>query len=330
MKKVIVAILVFGLFFPNLSALAAFDDFIASDNITVEGVKGDGLTVNMLIFAGSTAEEVTIDDSGVFTVLVSSGSSFLVGSEDPTVAAINYRVSGGSTSCVNNTTPGVSYAKIEGNSAYIIEPKTSACAYASCPTVPHALTYNSYPTCGPAICEAGYRVVDANCVPVGGGGVIVPSIIPSSASSTPSSSSTSPTPISSPPSSTFTKIFNGDLVRAVNDFKVFLIQGGYKRWIQNPKIFAVNNFNWQNVKIVSPADLSKYQESSLVRVKNEKKVYEINSDGTKHWLDMTPAQFVQSGRKWDMVYEISKAELALYRLGAKIVYKVKNILRAIF
>lgn len=40
----------------------------------------------------------------------------------------------------------------------------------NCPTVVNALTYNAYPTCGPATCSSGYTVSGSACVTNGGGG----------------------------------------------------------------------------------------------------------------------------------------------------------------
>lgn len=40
----------------------------------------------------------------------------------------------------------------------------------TCPTIANALTYNAYPTCGPATCSSGYTVSGGACVSSGGGG----------------------------------------------------------------------------------------------------------------------------------------------------------------
>jgi peptidoglycan hydrolase-like protein with peptidoglycan-binding domain len=42
----------------------------------------------------------------------------------------------------------------------------------TCATVEHASTYNAYPTCGPATCDAGYILSNVTCVSAGGGGLI--------------------------------------------------------------------------------------------------------------------------------------------------------------
>jgi hypothetical protein len=56
----------------------------------------------------------------------------------------------------------------------------------------------------------------------------------------------------------------------------------------------------------------------LVCASGDKKVYEINGDGTKHWLNMTAEQFTKSGRRWDMVYVVNSAEVKLYKSGADV------------
>ncbi len=64
--------------------------------------------------------------------------------------------------------------------------------------------------------------------------------------------------------------------------------------------------------------LNSYSDSYLVRAFNDEKVYEINGDGTRHWLDMTPEKFSSTGRLWDMVYIINQSELSWYEEGANV------------
>ena len=48
----------------------------------------------------------------------------------------------------------------------------------TCPTVSHATSYNSYPTCGASACESGYNLSSGSCVAKqnnGGGGSYIPS-----------------------------------------------------------------------------------------------------------------------------------------------------------
>ncbi|MEK7067701.1 MAG: hypothetical protein AAB956_01755, partial [Patescibacteria group bacterium] len=96
---------------------------------------------------------------------------------------------------------------------------------------------------------------------------------------------------------------NGSLLRARDDARVYVISGNYKRWIQSPAIFnAYPHFGWQNIIEVSQAELDSFQESWLIRVEGDARVYEINGDGTRHWLNMSADQFFSSGRRWEMVY----------------------------
>ncbi len=109
----------------------------------------------------------------------------------------------------------------------------------------------------------------------------------------------------------------GSLIRVKGDSKVYIIKDNYRRWLQTPQIFAAYpHFNWQNIIEVEPAQLNFYQEAWLIRADGDFRVYEINGDGSKHWLNMSAEQFGQSGRSWDMVYIVNKAERDLYKTGA--------------
>jgi hypothetical protein len=113
---------------------------------------------------------------------------------------------------------------------------------------------------------------------------------------------------------------DGSLLRAQGDYKIYVIKSGYKRWIQSPQIFSFYpHFGWQQVIETSRENLEKYKDASLVREANDTKVYEINGDGTKHWLNITAEQFSVSGRSWEMVYIINQRELNWYKAGVKVI-----------
>lgn len=112
---------------------------------------------------------------------------------------------------------------------------------------------------------------------------------------------------------------DGTLVRLANDYKVYVIQGRYKRWIQSPEIFSFyGHLNLENVQIVEPEVLALHKDSWLVRAQGNERVYEINGDGSRHWLDMTPEDFVATGRLWDMVYVVNDRELRWYQEGPSV------------
>lgn len=112
---------------------------------------------------------------------------------------------------------------------------------------------------------------------------------------------------------------DGDLVRAVGDYKVYIASGNYRRWIQSAEIFNYyGHFNFAVVKEVSRSELEYYTESWLIRADGDKKVYEVNGDGTKHWINMTAEKFTQSGRDWKMVYIVNEQERDFYVTGADV------------
>jgi hypothetical protein len=132
----------------------------------------------------------------------------------------------------------------------------------------------------------------------------------------------SPTPSPAPPttpSAVKPNYNDGSLIRAKDDFKVFIVKGKYKRWIQSPQILAAYpHLGWQNVIEITSGEHDWYQSAWLIRAEGDYKVYEINSDGTKHWLNMSAEWFVNSGRSWDMVYVVNSRERDLYKTGENV------------
>lgn len=112
---------------------------------------------------------------------------------------------------------------------------------------------------------------------------------------------------------------DGSLIRAEGDHKVYIIKGIYKRWIQSAEIFDFyGHLNFAVVNILPAETAELYTDAWLVRAAGDSKVYEINGDGTRHWLDISAAEFSASGRFWDMVYAIDRAELNWYVEGASV------------
>lgn len=133
------------------------------------------------------------------------------------------------------------------------------------------------------------------------------------------SPSPSPAPSATPTPTVKPNYPDGSLIRARGDYKVYVISGSYRRWLQSAEIFrAYPHLGWQAVIEVAPSERDWYQEAWLVRAANDYKVYEINGDGTKHWLNITAEQFSVSGRSWGMVFIINQAERDWYRAGASV------------
>ncbi|MFH1385508.1 MAG: hypothetical protein ABIG65_00455 [Patescibacteria group bacterium] len=129
----------------------------------------------------------------------------------------------------------------------------------------------------------------------------------------------SPMPLPDSPILVNPNFSEGSLIRAKGDNKVYIIKGHYRRWLQTPQtLTAYPHLDWQNIIEVTPEQLNWYQEAWLVRADGDARVYEINGDGTKHWLNMSAEQFTSSGRAWEMVYIVNARERDLYRTGAEV------------
>jgi hypothetical protein len=112
---------------------------------------------------------------------------------------------------------------------------------------------------------------------------------------------------------------DGSLIRAENDYKVYVVNGRWRRHIISPKIFSFYpHLGFDKVKVVSPSILAQYQESNLIRYQFGEKVYSVNESGIKHWLHITAEQFLASGRSWDSIFIVNSPELNFYKQGAEI------------
>ncbi len=120
-----------------------------------------------------------------------------------------------------------------------------------------------------------------------------------------------------------TNLLNGSLIRAINNYKVYIINNpstgsgqAYKRHILDGEIFDFyGHLNWDNVQEVNSSLVDNYQESYLVRASNDYKVYEIDSNKIKHWLNISAEEFISSGKKWDEIYVVNEEELGWYKMG---------------
>lgn len=113
-------------------------------------------------------------------------------------------------------------------------------------------------------------------------------------------------------------INDGSLIRANGDFKVYVVNGKFKRWIQSPKIFNMYGLKWENILNVDLQTRDYYEESRLVRADGDYKVYEIDANNIKHHLDITGEKFSASGRSWEAIFMINTLEKNLYKTGTPI------------
>ncbi len=119
-----------------------------------------------------------------------------------------------------------------------------------------------------------------------------------------------------------TAITDGDLIRAVNSFDVYIVKilegKKLKRLILNPDIFnQYGHLKWENIKEVSQEILDQYTTSDLVRALGDAKVHKLyaNGDiGEKRWIK-TLEDFLSFGYDWDAVYTINNYERDSYTNG---------------
>ena len=122
-----------------------------------------------------------------------------------------------------------------------------------------------------------------------------------------------------------TTIVDGDLIRAINGFDVYIVKiigdKKFKRLILNPDIFnQYEHLKWENVKEVGQIILDQYTTSDLVRALGDTKVYKLyaNGDiGEKRWIK-TLNDFISFGYDWGAVYMINNYERDSYKTGLDI------------
>jgi len=112
---------------------------------------------------------------------------------------------------------------------------------------------------------------------------------------------------------------DGVLIKRNNaEPETYVIRGKYKRYLR-PDI--INLYGHLDVTKTIPLDgplFESYVTANYVRYVNDKKVYAIWPDGTKHWLNISAEQFTNSGRDWNSIFIINEAELNAYTTGADI------------
>ena len=111
------------------TAMAATNDFVADGDFTIESVSGTGVTANLTILDGSTANSVT-SNAGVLTV-TNPGSAFKMTGSDANIVSLQAD-NGSETSCVNNINPGTTYLQVpESAGTYTITPSKNGCSASS-------------------------------------------------------------------------------------------------------------------------------------------------------------------------------------------------------
>jgi len=114
--------------------------------------------------------------------------------------------------------------------------------------------------------------------------------------------------------------------------RVFLIQGGKKRWIPSGTLFAVLGYSWSKVKS-APADLKNYlddavlayPDGALLKASGAEAVYLVGGGKLSRFI--SAEIFLNLKYSWSKIKNIPAEELAYYPAGDFIKYKEGTLIR---
>ncbi len=136
-----------------------------------------------------------------------------------------------------------------------------------------------------------------------------------------------PTPIPTPIPEL---ISDGAILRAKDDYKIYLIEKGKRHWIPNPQIFNFYNLDWKIIKEVDSGELKKFPRAELLKAKDDFKVYYLTENNTIRHIPTAEA-FLSYGNKWEDVLGVGGEELKVYQANELIclnddykVYKLED------
>lgn len=129
----------------------------------------------------------------------------------------------------------------------------------------------------------------------------------------------------------------GTLIKTSGDPKVYLVDGGNKRHIVSPEIFAGLGYQWTNIVLISSSEEDKYNRSddlssvgshlngTLVKAEDAPEVYLL--DGGKKRHIPNPEVFF-SRYRWGEIVLISAGEMSNYADGDRIGFRPGSLARA--
>lgn len=110
---------------------------------------------------------------------------------------------------------------------------------------------------------------------------------------------------------------DGSLIVHAGTPDIYVVEGHYKRYLA-PDVLKFYGLNVSQAITVSEAVFQSYMPTNYIRAVDEKKVYAVWPDGTKHWLNMTAQHFTDSYRDWNSVFIVNNLESNFYRIGPDI------------
>lgn len=115
---------------------------------------------------------------------------------------------------------------------------------------------------------------------------------------------------------------SGTLLRSPGTSRVWVTKGEWRRHIPAAEVFEFYpHLRWGDIVEVPRDELELYKESPWVRSADDFRVFELNGDLSKHWLNMTAGEFAGSGRLWDGVFIINDRERDFYVTGVDVLFR---------
>lgn len=111
---------------------------------------------------------------------------------------------------------------------------------------------------------------------------------------------------------------NGDLIRRVGQSEIYVVWGPYRRYLPQGTL-KLYGFENRPVTEVTDDVFFRYSTSNYVREEGQKKVYALWPDGTKHWMNITTAQWDASARDWGAIFTVNSSEITWYATGPDII-----------
>lgn len=114
-------------------------------------------------------------------------------------------------------------------------------------------------------------------------------------------------------------IADGSLIGAPGESDAYVVTGAYKRFM-TPAALKLYGLDTVAMTAVSIEQFNHYTTSNYIRAIDDKKVYAVWPDGTKHWLNISAQTFSASGRDWNSIFIVNDAERDLYKTDADITH----------
>ncbi len=110
---------------------------------------------------------------------------------------------------------------------------------------------------------------------------------------------------------------DGSLIVHAGTPDIYVVWGTYKRYLALD-VLKFYSLDASTAITVPEGIFQSYMPSNYIRAIDEKKVYAVWPDGTKHWLNMTAQHFTDSYRDWNSVFIVNNLESNFYKIGPDI------------